>query len=53
MTIIYSVDGNIGSGKSTLLKIKITPNNKIKIKPNFIINLKALLLELVFLVNCI
>ncbi len=42
-----------GAGKSILLKRKIVPRNKTINMPNFRIKLKARLLELVFLVNCI
>ena len=42
-----------GAGKSILFKKKITPRITTKIKANFIVKLIILVLELVFLINCI
>ena len=50
--IIFSISF-FGAGKSILLKRKIAPRSIIKTEINFKIRLIALLLELVFLINCI
>ena len=52
LEIIFSI-ALFGEGKSILLSKKITPRITTKTKTSLIINPRKVLLELVFLINCI